>query len=345
MSVKKEVFGEVNGETVYIVTLANSSGMVVEVLSYGAILRSVIVPDKDGKFEDVCLSIKDAETMAKGGGGYNGMVVGRYANRVGNAQYVINGKTYNLELSQRGPYALHSGSASYGRRNFTVADIDEKSNQVTMTLKDNGEGGFESKLDFSVTYAVAEDENSLSLTYNAICDDDTIVSFTNHCYLNLAGQASGETILDHIFTVNANNYTPSVDALPIGTIDPVEGTEFDWREPQRLGDMLEKHNMVFYDHNFAIDGSGFRLCGTAYDPKSGRFMETFCDLPGMHFFTTAGRDEPVEGKNGAMYGKYPGFCHETQNYPDAPNRPNFPSPIIKANVPYETKTVFRFSTK
>ncbi len=333
-----ERFGTLsNGETVWICTIGNKKGMKAKIISYGGIMHSVLLNDGT----DVILGKETLDDYLTDPSN-SAAVIGRVANRIGNAKFELNGKTYTLVANDRGN-CLHGGGGAYAMRNFTVADIS--ANSVRLAVFDNGEGGFPGEVDITVRYTVTE-ENELQIEYHAVASEDTPINLTNHVYFNLAGQGSG-LIDNQELKICADFYTPAdQNVLPTGEIAKVAGTPLDFRDFRGLGKAmkdLEDSGCVLggFDHNYVLDGFGYRLVAVARDPASGRYMETYTDLPGVQLYT-ANHFSGKAGKEGAVYHKHSGFCLETQFYPDSINRSQFPSALLKKDTVFYTKTAYRF---
>lgn len=345
MGVVKEKFGITkDGKDVYAYTLSNSNGMQARVINYGAILVNLFVPDKDGKLDDVVLGFDNLEGYY-GNGSFFGATIGPSANRIGGASFEINGKTYQLDVND-GPNNLHSHMENgYHKQVWEAAEGD---NSVTLTLEGkDGEMGFPGNKKITMTYSLSED-NALKLAYHVSADADTIVNLTNHTYFNLSGHQAG-SIEDHLLQLHAGNYTPVVPgAIPTGEIAPVAGTPMDFTKAKPIGqdinaDFEQLKLTLGYDHNFVIDGADGSLKEIAQvqDPKSGRKMKVFTNLPGVQFY--AGNCIAEEtGKENAVYAPRKGFCLETQYYPDNIHHPNFPQAVFGPGKDYESETVYQF---
>lgn len=333
-----------DGKMVEKYTITNKNGVSASIVTYGATLVSVSVPDKNGKFADIIVGFDKLEDMVEKSD-YQGVVVGPYANRIGNSEFVIDDVRYSLVSNENETTCLHS----CGEFNTAVWDakvIDD--NSVCFSyISPDGLNGFPGNLSVSVKYTLT-DENELKLEYEGVSDKKTVINLTNHAYFNLCGYDSG-LILDHYISINADRYTP-VDKLsiPTGEIADVENTPFDLREYKKIGERIDEkcEQLDFtggYDHNFCINGYDGTLKKAAQvtDPVSGRTMEVYTDLPGIQFY--AGNFlKGVEGKGNIPMLKRSGFCLETQYYPDTPNQPAFPTCVFDAGEKYHSETVFRF---
>lgn len=351
LMVKKEAFGTApDGKAVDLYTLTNSHGVEVRVMTYGAVVVSIRTPDKQGHFADITLGF-DSLAGYLGKNPYFGAIVGRYGNRIANGRFTLNGKEYTLARNN-GPNALHGGLKGFDKvvwQAHSMQTGDEVGVVLTYTSAD-GEEGYPGTLRVTVSYTL-NDKNECRLDYRASTDKDTPINLTNHTYFNLGGEGSG-TILDEVMMLNADDFTP-VDAtlIPTGKIESVKGTPLDFTKPTPVGARIHDKNQQLefgagYDHNFVINrhGPGLVLAARAYDPKSGRVLEVETTQPGVQFYTS-NMLEGVHGRHGHIYGKHDAFCLETQHYPDSPNKPNFPSSILKPGQTYHEITVWRFSTQ
>ena len=345
MGVVKEKFGTTKcGKDVYAYILSNANGMQAKVINFGANLISLLVPDQNGNLEDVVLGFDTLEGYYRNGS-FFGATIGPSANRIAGACFEIDGRQYKLDAND-GENNLHSHiKEGYHKR---VWDAAEGTDSVTFTLEDkDGEMGFPANKKITVTYSLSE-ENELKLSYHVSADANTIVNMTNHSYFNLAGHNAGR-IEDHLLKINASCYTPVVaGAIPTGEVVPVEGTPLDFREMKPIGQDInadcEQLKLVLgYDHNFVIDNADgmLREIAQVEEPKSGRKMKVFTDLPGVQFYAGNCIAEEV-GKDNATYGPRSGFCLETQFYPDNIHHPNFPQAIFGPDREYDYVTVYQF---
>ena len=314
-------------------------------ITFGAAIRSLTVPDRNGQPVDVALGYDTLDEYIQNDG-YLGATVGRFANRIAKGKFQLNGSTYDLAINN-GPNHLHGGLQGFSHRVWQITNIGEAS--VTLSLfSPDGEEGYPGNLTCSVEFSLAD--HGLSIRYLAKSDQDTPCNLTNHSYFNLAGHNSG-TVLDQTIQIFAQSYTPSdPTSIPYGTIEPVAGTPMDFRCPTPIGARIgeEFHqliNALGYDHNFVIDGSfgTLRPAAKAYSEASGITLEAYTTLPGVHFYTGNYIPQQRPGKNGSTYGLRQGFCLETQFFPDSPNQPAFPSSVLKAGEEYEHRTLFRFT--
>lgn len=322
--ITKKNFGE--GYTLF--TIENKNGIRLAVTDLGATVQSIMTPDRNGGFADIVLGY-DTPGEYLMHGDYLGATVGRYANRIGGAKFSIGNKEYRLTANE-GVNTLHGGEG-FSKKKFSVEYADEDTVMFELVSPD-GEDGFPGKLTADVLYRL-NDSNELQIVYSASCTRDTFVNMCNHSYFNLRGEG---TVLDHSLMINADKYTPVDDMLiPTGEIKDLAGTDFDFRR-------MRKIQKGFYDHNYVLNEG--TLCAEVYDEKSGRYMRLTTDMPGVQFYA-AGMLSERKGKNGAIYGRNSGLCLETQFFPDSPNRPEFPSCLLKKDEVFMKKTVYKFGVK
>ena len=352
-STKKSPFGKTpDGEAVDVYTLTNKNGAEVEITNYGGSVVSVKVPDRDGKLGDVVLGFDSVDGYVNNTS-YLGALIGRYGNRIGHAQFKLDGKTYTL-AKNNGENTLHGGTKGFNKAVWTAKEIPAKDGQaleLTYLSKD-GEEGFPGNLDVRVIYTLT-DSNALKIEYSATTDKDTVVNLTNHSYFNLGGPRSGD-ILGHVIMIEADKLTP-VDSglIPTGELRNVAGTPFDFRRPTPIGERINSDEEQIklgggYDHNFVLrrkPGDPISLAARVVEPKTGRVMEVWTMEPGVQFYTGNFLDGSLHGKGGIAYTKRSAFCLETQHFPDSPNKPEFPSTELKPGQRYHTTTIYKFSTE
>ncbi|HBU37995.1 MAG TPA: galactose-1-epimerase [Planctomycetaceae bacterium] len=340
-------------DSIKLYTLKNESGMTVRVTNYGAIVTSIIVPDRNGKQADVALGYDRVEDYINAvDKPYFGAVVGRYGNRIANGEFTLDGETYSL-LKNNGENHLHGGAIGFDKVVWTVDEYVEGQALTLSYLAKDKEEGYPGNLQLKITYTLADD-NSLVVDYHATTDRATPVNVTQHTYFNLKGEGQG-TILDHQLMLNAKKFTPVDESLiPTGEMPTVAGTPFDFTTPKAIGRDIGQQNeqLVFglgYDHNWILDTDGkegeLSLAAQVHEPSSGRVMEIYTTEPGIQFYCGNFLDGRLRGKSGKPYVHRGGFCLETQHFPDSPNQPNFPSTILKPGETYDSKTVFKFSAK
>src|SRR5713226_1688556 len=348
--IQTQPVGTQDGRPITLYTLTNSHGLEIRAMNYGGIITSIRVPDRKGQLDDIVLGHETLEGYTPNPP-YLGAVVGRYANRIANGTFTLDGKTYTLPKND-GPNTLHGGV----KRTFDKVVWDDEAlkgkNGVAFSyLSKDGEEGFPGNLKLKVTYTLT-DSNELVINYEATTDKATPINVSQHSYFNLAGEGTGD-ILGHELMLNADRFTPvDKNLIPTGELRPVKGTPLDFTTPTRIGARLDENyeQLVLgkgYDHNFVINhkGSGMEPAARAYEPGSGRVLEVSTDQPGVQFYSGNFLDGTVTGKQGHVYKRRYGFCLETQHFPDSPNHPEFPSTILKPGETFHTKTVFKFSTK
>jgi aldose 1-epimerase len=349
------------GVSVQLYTLRNANGMTVRVSDLGGIVTEVLVPDRNGDLVDVVLGYDALDTYLEGST-YFGAIVGRYANRIARGRFELDGTTYELATND-GDNHLHGGIRGFDRvlwDAFTVQsgpipgspyDVPGagRASLILSYVSEAGEEGYPGSLDAEVTITLTNG-NELKFGYEATTDAPTVVNLSHHGYWNLAGHDSG-SILDHELELRASRYTP-VDAglIATGELRHVEGTPFDFRTPTRIGDRIDADDEQLrigggYDHNFVLDdwtGDGaLRLAARLRDPVSGLALEVLTTEPGLQLYSANFLEESAGGKQGAVYDRRTGLCLEAQHFPDSPNRPEFPSTILRPGETYESETVYR----
>jgi aldose 1-epimerase len=349
----RERFGQLpDGSNVEAVVLSNGNGMRVRILAYGALVQELTAPGKDGP-ADVVLGYDGMEGYLKASN-YFGASVGRYANRIAAGRFALGGKSYQLAVND-GPNALHGGVRGFDKHLWNIADVKAAGDSASVTLtytSPDGEEGYPGTLSVSATYRLTE-SNELSVEYKATTDAPTIANITNHSYFNLAGAASGVSILDQVLMIPAEAYTP-VDAtlIPTGELRPVEGTSFDFRSASVIGARVrdgDDEQMRFgrgYDHNWVVSRApidGLQLLARMEDPGSGRVMEVLSNQPGLQFYSGNFLDGTVTGKSHTIYRMGDGLCLEPQIFPDTPNRPEFGSAVLEPGEVYENRILYRFT--
>ena len=350
MNIQKADYGKTkDGTPVEQYTLTNGKGMTAKIITYGAILTELHVPDKSGKTVDVVLGFSKLEDYLDHNP-FFGAVAGRYANRIAKGQFTLDGKTYRLPINN-GTNTLHGGNRGFDKQVWKAAtkETPDGPSLVLSLLSPDGQEGFPGNLSVTCTYTLTR-ANGLRIEFDATTDKDTVVNLTNHSYFNLAGESSG-TILDEVLQLNADRYTP-VDSsqIPTGQIAPVKGTVFDFTEPKVIGERIKDvpgGPPVGYDHNYVLNGQAGQLSQAArvFDPKSGRVMDVLTTQPGVQLYTANFLDGSVTGIGGKPYKQYDALCLETQHYPDSPNHPEFPTTELKPGQKYHEVTVFNFSNR
>jgi aldose 1-epimerase len=350
--VKKQPYGKMpDGAEVELYTLTNANGMQAGIITYGGTVVSLTAPDRNGKYADVVLGMDDLAGYMKATA-FFGALIGRYGNRIGHAQFTLDGKTYKLPANDNGNM-LHGGPAGFDKRVWSVVPGSNSPDGPTLGLtyvSQDGEAGFPGALTAKVFYTLTA-KNELKIDYTATTDKPTVVNLTNHSYFNLAGQGEGD-ILGHEVTINADRYTP-VDAglIPTGELRPVAGTPFDFTKSTAIGARIEANDEQLkfgkgYDHNWVLNKGTALITKAAevYEPKSGRVMEVWTNEPALQFYTGNFLDGTLKGK-GKTYIHRGALAMETQHYPDSPNKPAFPSTELKPGETYLTTTLYRFSAR
>lgn len=337
-----------DGRKVDLFTLNNNNGVSVNLTTFGAAVVSIIVPDKSGEMGDVALGFDTLEGYLQEGNPFFGSTIGRFANRIARGKFSLNGKQYTLAVNN-GVNHLHGGPLGFDKVLWQVkGNISENKPEIVMTYTSpDGEEGYPGTMEVSVTFSLT-DANELKIDYRASSDADTIVNLTNHTYFNLS---DSDTILKHVLFLNAKRFTPIDETqIPTGIIQSVKGTPFDFTQPVEIGARINRDddqqivNSGGYDHNFVCDTDGsLSRVAAVFAPETGRMLEVLTTEPGIQFYSGNFLDGSLTGKKGAVYRKRSGFCLETQHYPDSPNRPEFPSVVLKAGEEFTSTTLFRFS--
>ncbi len=342
-------------DSIKLYTLKNQNGVEVKITNYGAIVTSIVVPDKNGKMADIALGYNRVEDyMNAVDKPYFGAIVGRYGNRIARGQFTIDGETYQLAVNN-GENHLHGGIIGFDKVVWNAEPVEGKNSsglELTYLAKD-GEEGYPGNLNVTVTYTL-NDENELKVDYHATTDKATHVNLTQHTYFNLKGEGEGD-ILGHELMLNAPHFTP-VDSglIPTGERQSVDGTPFDFQKAKAIGRDIGEENQQLtygggYDHNWVLAKPSpkqeMALAARVHEPESGRVLEIETTEPGIQFYCGNFLDGRLKGKSGKPYVHRGGFCLETQHYPDSPNQENFPSTLLKPGEEYQTTTVFRFSVR
>lgn len=351
VKVTRESFGALpDGTGIDAFTIRNAHCVAVKAITYGGVIVSLETPDRRGNPADIVLGCDDLQGYLKGTP-YFGAIVGRYANRIADGRFSLDGETYTL-ATNLGPHHLHGGATGFDRVVW-AAEPFERDDSAGVTLRYTspaGEEGYPGTLAVAVTYTLTADD-TLAIDYFATTDAATPINLTQHSYFNLAGEGNGD-ILDHDLTIFAGRYT-AVDAslVPTGAMPAVDGTPFDFRTPHAIGERIndDQEHLRFgggYDHNFVLDpGSGeLRLSALVHERTTGRILGIHTTEPGLQFYSGNYLDPAVAGKAGNAYGPRSGFCLETQHFPDSPNRPEFPPTILRPGEEYRSRTLWRFAT-
>jgi aldose 1-epimerase len=349
MTISSAPFGVLkSGQPVQLFTLANAKGMEVSLTNFGATLVSILVPDREGKPADVTLgfdTIEGYETRSP----YFGAIAGRYANRLNQGRFTLDGVTHQVALNDT-KHHLHGGATGFDKRVWTARTMAESDSVgVEFTYASPaGEENYPGALDVTVAYRLSA-RNEIVIDYRAETDAPTIINLTNHAYFNLAGEGSG-TILDHQMQIHADAFVVTDgELIPTGEIRPVAGSPMDFREPHAIGERIGAGYDALsfargYDHCYVLNGRGLRLAATVVEPASGRVLEVLTDEPGLQFYCGNFLDGVI-GKSGRAYPFRSGFCLEANHFPDSPNHPEFPSTVLRPGETYTQQTICRFSTR
>jgi aldose 1-epimerase len=330
-------------------TLSNSQGVRATITNYGGIVVSLVTPDRNGRPGDIVLGFDNLERYLQPHPHF-GALIGRYGNRIGKARFTLNGVEYKL-AANNGENHLHGGRKGFDKVFWEARESstpEGRALELTYLSKD-GEENYPGNLSTKVVYTLT-DKNELKIDYSATTDKDTVVNLTNHSYFNLAGEGD---ILGHVVKLNADRFTP-VDAglIPTGELRSVQGTPFDFNTPTAIGARINQDDEQLrfgkgYDHNWVLTSGGGALAQAAevFEPKTGRVLEVWTTEPGVQFYTGNFLDGTIQGKGGRVYAHRSGFCLETQHFPDSPNKPAFPSTVLRAGGSYRTTTVWKFSAR
>ncbi|GGD52580.1 aldose 1-epimerase [Emticicia aquatilis] len=352
IKIEKKEFGTLpDGTKAELFTLRNTNGMEAQITNYGGIITSLTAPDKNGKYENVTLGCETLDGYLKGVP-FFGALIGRYGNRIGKGKFTLDGQEYTL-AKNNGPNALHGGKKGFDKVLWKATAIDGQEPQLQLNYTSvDGEEGYPGNLDVEVIYTLKKD-NSLKIEYKAKTDKTTVINLTNHTYFNLTGNVNKE-ILDHEVTILANKLVP-VDRtlIPTGELTAVAGTPFDFLTAHKIGERINDANdpqIKFgkgYDHCWVFTDSSNKLKNVAsvYEATTGRKMEVFTTEPAIQFYSGNFLDGSAITKGGIPAKFRTGFCLETQHYPDSPNKPSFPSTVLKPGETYQTTTIYKFSVK
>ena len=347
---KKENFQTIlNGKQTDLFTLTNHNGMQVSITNFGGKIVSIWVPDKNGRFDDVVLGYDNIEGYLHGNP-FFGAIVGRFANRIADGEFLLDGKTYFLDKNL-GNVHLHGGNNGFHNVVWDAEPATFNSEQALILryFSPNGEENYPGNLKVTIIYQLSN-ENELKIKYLAETDAPTIINLTSHSFFNLAGAGSG-TILDHKVFINAELFTPmkTDNHVPTGELRKVENTPFDFRQMKPIGKDIDTHDKQIktgngYDHNFVLNKNrgDMSLAAIAFDPYSGRMLEVSTDQPGMQFYTGNFLDGNDVGKGGKTYEKQNAFCFETQHFPDSPHHSHFPSTVLRPGEHFSHNSIFKF---
>jgi aldose 1-epimerase len=345
----KESFGTTkSGEEANIFTLTNNKGCTVKITNYGGIIVSLMVPDRTGKLGDIVLGYDTLDGYIKNNSPYFGALIGRYGNRIAQGKFMLNGRTYTLAVNNN-PNHLHGGRVGFDKVVWQAKEI-QQSDAVGLELaylSKEGEEGYPGNLSVIVKY-LWTNNNELKINYEAVTDKPTVVNLTNHAYFNLACKGD---ILGHELMLNADRFTPiDKNLIPTGELRSVKGTVMDFTKPAAIGARINNDDGqlkfgIGYDHNFVLNNynGSMQQAAQVYELTTGRVIEVLTTEPGVQLYSGNFLDGTIIGKTGVKYKRRTGFCLETQHFPDSPNKPDFPSTVLKPGEKYKTTTVYKFS--
>ena len=352
VSIEKKAFGKTKeGLNVDQYILKNRNGMEISTINYGGIITSLKTKDRDGNYQDIVLGF-DNLSEYESESPYFGAIIGRYGNRIAKGKFTLNGEEYTLAVNN-GENHLHGGLKGFDKVVWDSKEVvdDSTASLVLSYVSDDMEEGYPGNLKVKVTYTL-DNNDKLSVKYEAVTDKTTIINLTQHSYFNLSADFN-KNILDHDILINADSFLP-VDStlIPTGEIRNVGDTPFDFRRPKNVGDEINNSNKQLmigngYDHCWVLNNQdkGLRFVASAYDSSTGRLLEVFSDQPGIQFYSGNFLDGSLKSKIGGTYDFRSGFCLETQHYPNSPNEMSFPSVTLNPGEKYETETIFKFSSK
>ncbi len=352
MSISKTDFGITqDGQKAKLYTLTNANGMVVKITNYGGVITELWVPDKNGNPGDIVLGFDTLAEYEKDSPHF-GCIVGRYANRIANGKFTLDGKEYTLAVNN-GKNHLHGGIKGFDKVVWDAHSFENKDGVGLRLhyLSKDMEEGYPGNLDVYVTYTLTND-NEIRIHYEATTDKPTVCNLTNHTYFNLAGQGY-PTNAENQLMLNADNFTPIDEGLiPTGEIRSVKGTPMDFTKLTPIGKNIDADDEQIkfgggFDHNWVLNKKSdeMLLAAKVFEPTTGRVMDVYTTEPGIQFYTGNFLDGTLKGKDGKVYPHRSAFCLETQHYPDSPNKPSFPSTVLRPGEKYETTTIYKFSTK
>ena len=347
---KADFCQQIDGKETALYVLSNASGAELCVTNYGAKIVSLMVPDRDGKLTDVVTGHKSIADYLTSEEPYFGAICGRYGNRIAKGRFEIDGTVYDQLAINNGPNSLHGGLKGFNAKVWDATQKDEQTIELQLISPD-GEEGFPGELQTAVTYQLTED-NEVIISYRAVTTKPTVLNLTNHSYFNLSG-AGDPYVGDHLLQINADYYLPTDEtAIPYGPKEPVEGTPMDFRTPHTVGERInddfeQLHFGKGYDHTYILNKEGEELsfCARCNSPKTGIVMETFTTEPGVQLYTGNWMTGNFEGKPGQRYPERAALCLETQHFPDSPNKPEYPSTLLRPGETFLSTTIYQFSVE
>ena len=341
----------VDGKNTELCILSNKQGAELVVLNYGAKIVSLMVPDRDGRLTDVVTGHNSIEDYLTSEEPYFGAICGRYGNRIAKGRFTLDGVTYDQLPINNGPNCLHGGIKGFNSVVWDMKQTDAQTVELCYTSED-GEEGFPGELKTVVTYHLS-DENEVEIRYRAETSKPTVLNLTNHSYFNLSG-AGDPYVGDHLLAINADYYLPTDEtAIPYGPKEAVEGTPMDFRTPHTVGERINEpfEQLKFgkgYDHTYILNkekADDYAFCARCSSPKTGIVMEVYTSQPGVQLYTGNWMTGNFVGKNGQRYPERAALCLETQHFPDSPNKPEYPSTVLRPGETFESRTTYKFSTE
>ena len=341
----------VDGKNTELCILSNKQGAELVVLNYGAKIVSLMVPERDGRLTDVVTGHNSIEEYLTSEEPYFGAICGRYGNRIAKGRFTLDGVTYDQLPINNGPNCLHGGIKGFNSVVWDMKQTDAQTVELCYTSED-GEEGFPGELKTVVTYHLS-DENEVEIRYRAETSKPTVLNLTNHSYFNLSG-AGDPYVGDHLLTINADYYLPTDEtAIPYGPKEAVEGTPMDFRTPHTVGERINEpfEQLKFgkgYDHTYILNkekADDYAFCARCSSPKTGIVMEVYTSQPGVQLYTGNWMTGNFVGKNGQRYPERAALCLETQHFPDSPNKPEYPSTVLRPGETFESRTTYKFSTE
>ena len=340
----------VDGKDTALFTLTNGKGAELVITNYGAKIVSLMVPDKNGQFVDVVTGHNSIDEYLVSEEPYFGAICGRYGNRIAKGRFTLDGVVYDKLAINNGPNNLHGGVKGFNAVVWDAKMLNSQLIELKYTAAD-GEEGFPGKLDTTVTYELTND-NEVVIRYHAVTDKPTVVNLTNHSYFNLTG-AGTPTAMDHTLTINADYYLPTDDtSIPYGPAEKVEGTPMDFRTPHVVGERINEDFEALnfgkgYDHTYILnkEKGTFGFCAKCVSPVTGIAMEVYTTEPGVQLYTSNWTTGNFVAKNGQRYPERCAICLETQHYPDSPNKPEYPSVVLRPGEEFDSRTIFKFTVE
>ena len=342
---------QIDSKMTMLCTLTNKKGAELTITNYGAKIVSLMVPDRSGKLTDVVTGHNSIEEYLVSEEPYFGAICGRYGNRIAKGKFVLDGTVYDKLAINNGPNSLHGGLKGFNAVVWNLKQIDGQTVELKYTSAD-GEEGFPGQLETTVTYHFSDD-NEVVIMYNAVTNKPTVLNLTNHSYFNLSG-AGDPSIGDHLLTINADYYLPTDEtAIPYGPKEKVEGTPMDFRTPHEVGARIDEDFEALnfgkgYDHTYILnkkEENELSFCARCVSPKTGIVMDVYTTQPGVQLYTGNWMTGNFEGKNGQRYPARAALCLETQHYPDSPNKPEYPTTVLRPGEVFQSKTIYKFATE